>query len=199
MTPTELYRLFEAKYPHRVVGAICEVETTCRRQGFCEHRQSVQVIDFDEVKNDFYQGVRSPASVDAVCASGSGRYFCFVELKGWKNYLRFENKQKEGIEATAASYHLDRKLEASEQLCISISSDGSLFASMSVVFVLVTDIDVAENGMEAFAGSLFALAETSSDRYLRCRTAAMQVLETEIKVEHDYVCCKDFDRHIADL
>ncbi len=196
MTPSELYRLLKNVCPDLEVESICDVETTCKRNGFCGHRQGVPVVDFDKVKSSFYKGRRSPASVDAVCVSGKGKYFCFVELKGWKNYLRFENKQKNSVEETVSGYHLGKKLEDSERLCVDISGDESLFDSMPVVFVLVTDIEVKEHGLESFADNMFALAETASEHYLECRTAARNVIESEIYVEHDYICCKDFDRHI---
>lgn len=199
MTPAELYRLLETKYPDSVVGSICKLEKNCRRQGFCERRQGMPVVDFDGVKDIFYQGRRKPSSVDAVCVSGKGKYFCFVELKGWKKYLQYEEKQKENIEETAGGYHLEEKREGSVQLCVEIAEDDSLFASMPVVFLLMTDIEVKENGIEAFANSMFALAETSSDRYVRCVTAAKNVLESQIRVEHDYICCKDFDKYVSSV
>jgi len=197
MTPAELYRLLKYRYQDFAVDSICDVETTCSRNGFCEHRQRIPVIDFDKVKNSFYKGHRSPASVDAVCVSGKGTYFCFVELKGWKNYMKFEEKQKNSIEETAGGYHLTEKLEGSEQLCIELSEDENLFASMPVVFLLVTDIEVEEDGIGAFAQGMFALAETSSDRYVRCRAAAKDVLKSQIRVEHGYICCKDFDKCVS--
>ena len=56
MTPTELYEMLSAKYPSHIVGSICEVETTCRKKGFCSQKQNYPVIEFDEVKNYFCQG-----------------------------------------------------------------------------------------------------------------------------------------------
>ena len=199
MTPIELYKKMSAQYPSHVVASICEVETTCRKKGFCAQNQNYPVIDFDEVKNDFCQGGKSLASVDAVCASGKGRYFCFVELKGWSNYVNYLDKQKKTIAETAKGYNLKGKLDDSQEICILISGNKDLFMGMPIVFLLVTDITAKDDGMAVFADAMFKLAETSSDTYSKCLTAARKTLDTEIRVEHDYVYCKDFDKYIAAL
>lgn len=199
MTPSELFRILAEKYPSHVVSSICEVETTCRRRGFCEDKQENTVIDFDEVKNDFYQGTRRPSSVDAVCVGKTGKYFCFVELKGWKNYMRFLNKQKVSVEETANGYDLSGKLEDSQRLCVALTGEDSLFAEMPVVFVLVTDVEVESDGSKLFADLMFKLADTSSDTYSKCISAAKQTLDTQVRIDHDYISCKDFDKHISAL
>lgn len=196
MTPSELYDKLACKYPIHVVDSVCQVEATCRRRGFCADKQSHPVIDFDEVKNEFYQGKSTPASVDAVCLGDKKQYFCFVELKGWNNYIEHIDKQKESINETANGYNLRGKLADSEELCKKIVNDANLFDAMPIVFLLVTDIDVKTRGKEAFADAMFKLAETSSDR---CINAAEDVLNKQILIEHHYIYCKNFDRHLATL
>lgn len=199
MTPSDLYDKLVCKYSTLVVDSICQVETTCRKRGFCAEKQSHQVIDFDEVKNVFYQGKGTPASVDAVCLGDKKQYFCFVELKGWNNYIAHIDKQKDDVKNTAAGYNLRGKLEDSEELCEKIIGDANLFDSMPIVFLLVTDIEVKNDGMEAFADAMFKLAETSTDITSRCVNAAEDILKEQIRIEHDYIYCKEFDSHLAKL
>lgn len=201
MTPLELYKQIVTCNPLHEVSSVCLVETTCRRNGFCPSRQGFSVVDFDEVKNDFYHGrkIKMPASVDAVCVGGTGRYFCFIELKGWNNYITYRDKQKNDEQTTADGYNLAGKLSDSQQLCINIVGEKDTFLDMPVVFLLVTDIDVKSYGFEFFSDLMFKLSETSTDVYSKCVSAAKRVLDTEVRIEHDYIYCKDFDKHIATL
>lgn len=108
-------------------------------------------------------------------------------------------KQKRNIEETAKEYNLSGKLKDSQTLCIDLTSDKELFANMPVVFLLVTDIDVNKEGIENFNYNLNALASTSSDIYSECITESRRTLESEIRIQHDYVYCKDFDEHMKSL
>lgn len=113
--------------------------------------------------------------------------------------MSYLDKQKKSIEDTASGYNLNGKLDDRQQICISIFDNKDLFKGMPIVFLLVTDITVKDDGMAVFADAMFKLAETSSDTYSKCLTAARKTLDTEIRVEHDYIYCKDFDKYIAAL
>lgn len=109
MTPQELYHSICLRYQEYEVDSICQTEKTCKRNGFCNDKQHHRVIDFDKVKDSYYDhlGVdKKPASVDAVCVGDQQERFCFVELKGWKNYMAHRSQQKKNVEETAADYNL---------------------------------------------------------------------------------------------
>ena len=70
------------------------------------------------------------------------------------------------------------------------------FSDMPIVFLLVTDIDVNKNGIDNFNHNLNALASTSTVTYSECITKSRQTLNSEIYIQHDYICCKDFDEQL---
>ena len=202
MTPQELYHSICLRYQECEVDSICQTEKTCKRNGFCNDKQHHGVIDFDKVKDTYYdhQGVdKKPASVDAVCVGDQHEHFCFVELKGWKNYMAHRSQQKKNVEETAADYNLVGKLRDSQRLCMELTSNPDLFANMPIVFLLVTDIDVNENGLEWFADRLTDLATSSSSIYSECISNSRKTLDSEIHIQHDYIYCKDFDKHLETI
>lgn len=67
---------------------------------------------------------------------------------------------------------------------------------MPIVFLLVTDIDVNKNGIDNFNYNLNALESTSTVTYSECITKSRQTLNSEIYIQHDYICCKDFDEQL---
>lgn len=151
MTPIELYEFLRSQYSDLEVDSICQIEKTCKRTEFCKNKQSRPVLDFDEIKENYYNKIgvdKKPASVDAVCVGDSQKYFCFVELKGWRIYISKLDKQKRSVSETAEGYNLSGKLKDSQTLCTALTSDKDLFANMPVVFLLVTDIDVNKEGLK---------------------------------------------------
>lgn len=70
---------------------------------------------------------------------------------------------------------------------------------MPIVFLLVTDIDVNKNGIDNFNYNLNALASTSTVTYSEYITKFRQTFNSEIYIQHDYICCKDFDEHMKNL
>lgn len=127
MTPIELYEFLRSQYSDFEVDSICQIEKTCKRVGLCTDKQGLHVIDFDKLKDTYYNKVtQKPASVDAVCLGNLQKYFCFVELKGWRNYMLYLEKQKRNIEETAKEYNLSGKLKDSQRLCCELTSDNDL-------------------------------------------------------------------------
>lgn len=200
MKPSELYQYLVKTFPTHEVNSICCVNTTCKKGVFCSSQQSYPVIDFDEVKNDYCKRKKmaSLASVDAVCVGGKKHYFCFVELKGWEKYIKYFREQKNSIVDTIKGYNLEGKLADSQKLCADIVGKNDLFVKMPVVFLLVTDIDVKTDGMDSFAEMMFTLSETSTI-YSECVSETLKSLDFKISIEHDYISCKDFDKHVATL
>ena len=200
MTPIELYEFLRSQYSDFEVDSICQIGKTGKRVGLCTDKQGLHVIDFDKLKDTYYNKVtQKPASVDAVCLGNLQKYFCFVELKGWRNYMLYLEKQKRNIEETAKEYNLSGKLKDSQRLCCELTSDNDLFSDMPIVFLLVTDIDVNKNGIDNFSYNLNALASTSTVIYSECITKSRKTLNSEIYIQHDYICCKDFDEHMKNL
>ena len=201
MKPLELYNSLKLKYPSYEVGCICHVESTCCKKGFCSDIQHTPVLDFDAIKDHFCHGqtVSTPASVDAVCVGSLQKYFCFVELKGWDNYINFLDKQKNNIKETVDGYNLNGKLYDSQNLCIRITNNQDLFADMHIIFLLVTDINVKDNGIVAFADLVNKLGSNSTDIYSKCVSESKRTLDSEIHIDHDYVYCREFDDKLSVL
>lgn len=63
-------------------------------------------------------------------------------------------------------------------------------------FYLSPNIDVNKNGIDNFNYNLNALASTSTVTYSECITKSRQTLNSEIYIQHDYICCKDFDEQL---
>lgn len=202
MTPLELYTALSDAYPSSKADAICHVDKSCRKHGYCASSQTHPVLDFDYIKDTYHRERHeiTPVSVDAVCIGKKQEHICFVELKGWKNYIANQSKQKKTIEETADGYNLNGKLLDSQTLCRNITGDKDLFAHIPSVFILVTDIDVRKDGIASFHDMMSALAEgMGTEIYSKCASAAQQTLDSEIHIDHDYVFCENFDAHIADL
>ncbi len=200
MTPQDLYEFIKREYPHCEVPSICYIDKSCLQNGFCTHAQSTTLIDFDRVKDDHCKGLPAkPASVDAICISGTDKVFYFIELKGWKKYLETQSKQKRSPKETAEGYKLFTKLSDSLRLCEQIVSNNELFADIPIRFLLVTDIDTKTHGIESFHSVLNLLGQTSTNIYLDCLQQARNILESEIKIEREYISCKEFDNHIKSV
>lgn len=201
MTPLDLYTILSLEYPSRVVESVCCTDKECCKKGYCADKQVLPVLDFDEIKKDFYNGknVTMPASVDAICVGNKQEHICFVELKGWDSYIAHLKQQKKTPQETTAGYNLTGKLSDSQDLCKIITGDYDLFAHMPTTFILVTDIDVNNYGIESFANTMFSLSGTGSDIYSECLSNARKTLDSEIHINHYYVYCKQFDQLFSTL
>lgn len=201
MTPKELYNFIFSQMPKYEVPSICYVEKNCLKNGFCSSLQSTPVLDFDNVKNKYYRDLKqtTPASVDALTAGIYGTVFCFVELKGWKNYIEHQAKHPKTIQETAAGYNLAGKLSDSQNLCIDLCKDPNIFAHMPVRFILVTDIDPTVSGIEYIYSMFTALGETTTELYSQCVSESQKVLDSEIHIDKVFIQCKDFDSYLTNI
>ena len=201
MTPKELYNLVCTLKSAVQVPSICYVEKNCFSRGFCTSAQSTPIINFDEVKDLYYNGFigATPASVDAIAIGSKGTTFCFVELKGWKNYIVHQTRQKKTITETVGGYNLSGKLADSQTLCIDLSKDPDLFAHMPVRFILVTDIDPDANGIEYIHDMLTALGETTTEMYSQCVSEAKKGFDSEIHIDKVYIQCRNFDNYLKNI
>lgn len=199
MKPEDLYEIIRAKYPCKEVAGVCYVNKDCKRLGFCSSTQQTRILDFDEIKNLAYHGSKKsmPSSVDAVCLSGNKQTFCFVELKGWQQYIDYLTKQRYSVEETVDDYNLKGKLTDSQELCMLLASDIDAFAEIPVCFILVTDIDTSTKGLDSFHSMMTDLANCTDDLYSSCVSAARKTLDSEIHINHYYITCKQFDQFLS--
>lgn len=197
MDAKDLYDLILSTYPSVTEGAICDLHKPCSKHRECSIKLSNKYIDFDAVETEFDRGRVSRPSVDAV--KNAGPYFCFIEIKGWKKYLEWNTPSEKGIQEQA-EYDLKGKLETSEEICVAISGQHNIFRQIPEVFILVTDIDVNEYGIESIHSDLMALAVSSSDWEAKCNSILEQQLNKQIiKIPKYYVNCKKLDDKLSSI
>ncbi len=206
MTPSEIYsKVF--KYAGYVSTIICDLHSACsphkKKQYLCTLAGSkTPVIDFDEVKTnaDRTRGLESRKSVDALAVTPSGNFLCFIELKSWE--LLISNKASEyRIRKQATKYSSDLPLKLSDSMCIckEITHDGDVFDDCKIIYILLTDISVEDDGIMAFNSDLTALAGISSDLRELCNTLSRGVMDCIDIVETRYWECRNLDRNLSML
>lgn len=199
MEPKEIYDCIRVSYPD-LETTICQLHKPCR-ENRCAKASRKHVIDFDQVERRYHISASSPnPSVDAVTYNDRNTVFCFVELKGWEKFLAYQlsrfsedEEKRKAIEEQVNDYDLKKKLDNSSLLCQQITNNLNCFDQTEIVFVLVTDIEVAVNPLESFAYQLNMLAKTASKWKLLCNESLSQRLDREIDIKKYYVHCKDFD------
>lgn len=197
MNAEELYKLISDTYPDIGEAAICDLHKPCAKSKRCAGTSRRRYIDFDKVETEFDRGNPSRQSVDAV--AGAGEKFCFIEIKGWKDFLQWNTPDDESIDSQA-QYDLKGKFEVSKDICMGIAKDGTLFEKIPEVFVLVTDIDVNEEGLESFFFNMMALASTATEWETKCNIALKKQLDEQITtVPKYYVDCKHLASKLVEI
>lgn len=206
MTPSQLYAKI-ARYLGGCNTVVCDLHSACspakRKTYLCGHRGSgTAVIDFDSVKTkaDKERGIESRKSVDAVAVSPSQTSLCFIELKSWE--LLLTNKgTEEKIRKQTEKYESDlpRKLSDSMEICRQICEDDSAFNDCRIIFILVVDIAVEEDGLANFQASISALAGTSSDLKMLYNRQSADIMQRIPNVETRYWYCRNLDSQLAAL
>lgn len=206
MTPLEIYNQVSA-FVASPATIICNLHSACSpknwRTYLCTNPGSkTPVIDFDEVKTlaDSANGIESRKSVDALTVNPSQTYLCFIELKSWELQICFNGTENK-IRKQAAKYSSDLpvKLSDSMQICQEITGNPDTFESCRIMYILVTDITVADDGIMAFNSDLTALAGTSSNLKDLCNTLTQDVMNNITSVETRYWECRKFDRNLSSL
>lgn len=190
---------------------ICFLHHPCQG-GFCADQQKLPVIDLDAVKTKWnkQKGMPSSASVDALaCAT---QHLCFVELKGWTEFLKHHgldkpeemtDKEKEkankAIDKQVGKYKLQKKLLDSVMICEDISGQKDILNSISVAFLLVTDISLEDDPLQHLQQQLMMLASTSTDWKKVCAEQMKKVLEHQIDIQSLFIECKNFDHSVLNL
>ena len=176
-----------------------EPRTPCPKSNyFCGKESKHPAFNFDAVKEAYCRNTKtqSRSSVDA--ALYKGNRFLFVEIKSWQNFERHQIKNKDGeaaikqkIEEQAKGFKLKTKIEKSMELCRKISNDEHLFEKMSVIYVLVTDVDTVVDPLARFVGRLRILAYKSV--YIPLYSSASQSELAAVGMDVRYVFCQKFD------
>ena len=202
--PTDLYSKFLSDYklPEQI---LCDLHKPCNHATGhrCTTVLTHKVINFDDVKTEYQRGKKGPqkASVDGF--TYKDKLFCFVELKGWADFLTFHTNPdtlKTEIKEQADKYDLNKKLTDSMLICKDISSNPELFKDHSIAFILVTDIDIVEDGTMELYSDLMSLAETSTNWKTICNQELKGKLSTlPLTIRTFYIKCQEFDKTLMKL
>ena len=202
--PAELYAKLISDFdlPEHI---LCDLHKPCNKSNGhrCRSVMAYPIIDFDEVKTEYQRGKSGnpKSSVDGF--TYKNQLCCFVELKGWADFLAFHTNldtMQEEIEAQADKYDLNKKLMDSLSICREVAENADIFKDASIVFILVTDIDVDEDGTMEFFSDLMELAETSSDWKVVCNRELKDRLSSlPSNISTYYIKCQKFDEVISKL
>ncbi len=203
-TPAELYAKLISDFdlPEHI---LCDLHKPCNKSNGhrCRSVIAYPIIDFDEVKTKYQRGKSGnpKSSVDGF--TYKNQLCCFVELKGWADFLTFHTNPdtlQTEIENQANKYDLNKKLMDSMSICRDVSENADIFKDVSIAFILVTDIDVDEDGTMELYSDLMGLAETSSDWELICnRELKDKLLSLPSDISTYYIKCQNFDEAISKL
>lgn len=203
-TPAELYVKLISDF-HLSEHILCDLHKPCNKSGGhrCAFVLIHRLIDFDEVKTEVQRGKSgSPkSSVDGF--TYKNQLYCFVELKGWADFLTFHTNPMTldtEIKEQVGKYDLNKKLIESMSICEDVSENAEIFKDANVAFILVTDINVDEDGAMELYSDLMGLAETSSDWKVVCnRELKDKLLSLPSNISTYYIKCQKFDEVISKL
>ena len=102
-------------------------------------------------------------------------------------------------QTTKYSSDLPIKLSDSIQICEEITNDPNTFSNCKIIYILVTDISVVDDGIMAFNSDLTALAGTSSNLKELCNTLSHDIMNSIKSVETRYWECRNFDINFSTL
>ena len=206
MTPSEIYDKIR-QYTGGCETIICDLHSACSpakgKTYMCTSQGSrTHVIDFDTVKTeaDKELNIESRKSVDALTKSPSNNYLCLVELKSWDLVLSYNGTEK-SIRKQAKKYESDlpQKLTDSISICKQICKDNSTFDNCRIIFILLSDISVEEDGLSDINSNLTALAGSSSNLNMLCNQLSADIMNGIPNVETRYWECREFDRKLEVL
>lgn len=203
-TPAELYVKLISDF-HLSEHILSDLHKPCNKSGGhrCAFVLTHRLIDFDEVKTEVQRGKSgSPkSSVDGF--TYKNQLYCFVELKGWADFLTFHTNPMTldtEIKEQVGKYDLNKKLIESMSICEDVSENAEIFKDANVAFILVTDINVDEDGAMELYSDLMGLAETSSDWKVVCnRELKDKLLSLPSNISTYYIKCQKFDEVISKL
>lgn len=158
----------------------------------CCVKSNVEVIDFDKTKEIFCekQSLDSLKSADALKFLFDEERIDFIEMKGMKNYIKFQYDEtgdpKNQIDEKVDTFDLYSKYYDSYHVLYQIvKSKKFLFKDKidylkktDVNFIILTDIEEEESPVEFIAASLDFLSETSINI-----SKIFQILDIKIDTE----------------
>lgn len=203
MTPSEIYDKIK-RYTEGCETIICNLHSACSptkgKTYMCTSQGSkTLVIDFDTVKTeaDKVLNIESRNSVDALTKSPSGNHLCFVELKSWNLVLSYNGTEK-AIRKQAKKYesNLPLKLTDSISICKQICKNNSALENCRIIFILLSDISVKEDGLSDINSNLTALAGSSSNLNMLCNQLSADIMNGIPNVETRYWECREFDKEL---
>lgn len=203
-TPAELYAKLLSDY-HLSEHIICDLHKPCNKAGGhrCSTILTYKVIDFDKIKTEYQRGKKESQKASTDGFTFKNQLFCFVELKGWADFLALHTNlttlQSE-IKGQAGKYDLNKKLTDSMLICKDVAQNKEIFKDAQIAFVLVTDIDIEDDGTMELYSDLMSLAETSTSWELVCNRelkGRLSVLPSTVNTY--YIKCQKFDETIAKL
>lgn len=206
MTPQEIIAYLKAYSPDSRTY-VCNINSGCNTNGdgryLCGVPKSFfEVLNFDKIKEKYQQDTNHEysKSVDAVCATLQNRRFCFIEIKSWEMFLRY-NSGETTIAEQSAKYgdSLPKKLSSSISLCKQITSINQLFNSCQFSYIFLTDIDTEVDGIGSINENLAMLTGTASNLRDLCNKYSQSIMDGIAGVDTHYWCCRDFDSRIAKL
>jgi hypothetical protein len=207
MNPLEIYNSIYNYIEEDSI--ICDLNSACKNHNYLcgQISSNKKVVNFDIVKHKWCKKNKIPdiKSVDAITNSYSNNYFCFIELKSWEKVINPKNKKSDvkesDIEKQAKKYESDlpKKLTNSIETCKQINTNNDLFDNCKIIFILVTDISVNDDGISNIYLNRTALAGTSSDLKKLCNQLSKNIMNNIPNIETHYWHCKDFDTKLSKL
>ncbi len=200
-SPKELFDRIKSIYPDHSTK-ICALHKPCTPKRQCKVGSNKEVLDFDEItkQENIKKSVESTSSVDAITYTDNNCYFCFVEIKGWYEFLYNSHRKKKvtksEIQKQVDKYDLKKKLDNSIQLCKEITHNN-IFENIPIYYIVVTDIDVNTNPLESLQGNLMFLAQTSSKWTDICNNLLKSKLDEITDIKKGYFYCRQFSDAIT--
>lgn len=202
MTAEDLYTYLSNKFGLPSV-ILCDLHKPCNTSAKrrCGEVLSHNLINFDDVKSAFQKGNPGPQKASSDGYTFQGEWFCFVEIKGWKDYLKYNpDSPADDIISKASEYNLLKKYQDTLYVCQQITKDDNLFKDKKLAFFLVTDIETNSSGISRLAGNLNLLATKIPSKEDICNQALSNQLNSiPQNVMKLYVECCKFDRAIKKL
>jgi len=206
ITPHEIIEHLKAYSPDsRVI--VCDINSACnlKRSGnyLCgKPNSSCDVLDFDKIKEKYQKELKKEysKSVDAVCATPQNTRLCFIEMKSWEMFLKWQKEVNEkAIKEKSEKYgdDLPEKLRSSISLCNQIMGSYNTLGDCEISYIFLTDIST--DGIKSINENLAMLTGTSSNLKELCNKYSQSVMDGIKGVDTHYWCCKDFDHRIATL
>lgn len=206
-TAVELYAAI-LRFSSSNETSICQLHKPCNGHPLCSTISVTPVIDFDQIEKTLATGNRSSLpSCDGVALNASQTVFCFVEIKGWDKYVCYNivntdnptAAEKAKVDKQVSTYDLKGKLLQSIKDCEIIAGRQDLFPRIPYAYIVVTDINSNQNGIEDFASNLSSLAETASV-WTYCDERLKESLSSiDIVIKKVYAHCRDFDAIMSQI